>query len=79
MAQRDGLREWYQAFSDRVAANPDMGLDVMREAFEQIHTVAKEAPGVTYEDADAGGVPGLGGQGEEAAGAWRRLQPYSST
>lgn len=59
MAQKDGLREWYQSFSDRVAANPDMGLDVMREAFEQIHTVAKEAPGVTYEDVDAGGVPAL--------------------
>lgn len=56
---RDGLREWYQAFSERVAADPDMGLVVMREAFEQIHVTAAEAPGVSYADVDASGIPAL--------------------
>ena len=56
---QDGLREWYEAFGKRAAANPDMTLEVMREAFEQIHQVATEAPGVSYADDDADGVPVL--------------------
>jgi acetyl esterase/lipase len=59
MAEQDGLRDWYRAFAGRMAANPDMGLVVMREAFEQFHTVAAEAPGVSFADEDAGGVPAL--------------------
>jgi len=56
---QDGLRDWYEAFGKRAAANPDMTLEVMREAFEQIHTVGSEAPGVSYADDDADGVPVL--------------------
>lgn len=54
---QDGLRDWYRAFGERVAANPDMTLESMREAFEGIHHVGAEAPGVSYSDADADGVP----------------------
>ena len=56
---QDGLREWYEAFGKRAAANPDMTLEVIREAFEQIHQVGSEAPGVSYADDDANGVPVL--------------------
>lgn len=49
----DGLRELYASFAQRLAADPDMGIDGMRGVFEQWHLATEEPPDVTYREADA--------------------------
>jgi epsilon-lactone hydrolase len=53
------LRAHYHSLNERMAANPQMDLATLRDLFEGIHVRAAEAPGVTYEEVDAGGVPAL--------------------
>ena len=49
----------YASMSKRLATNPDMGLDALREMMEVWTTLATEPEHVTYREADAAGVPAL--------------------
>ena len=53
------LRTLYQGFSDRLAAEPEMGLPALRDLFEGWHLATLEPEGVSYSEVDAGGVPSL--------------------
>jgi epsilon-lactone hydrolase len=57
--ESDALRAHFQEMSDRMAADPEMDLPSLRYLFEAIHQRAAEAPGVSYEEVDAGGVPAM--------------------
>lgn len=46
----------YRSWIDRMAAQPDMDLDTMRDLFEEWHVLTAEPTEVTYEEADADGV-----------------------
>lgn len=58
-AQADSLRAIYQSWSDRMAAHPDMDLATLRDIFEEWHLPSAEPTDVTYQEADADGVPAL--------------------
>ena len=47
------LRTLYQSFSDRLAAEPEMGLAALRDLFEGWHLATVEPEGVTYAEVDA--------------------------
>ncbi|MBO0705105.1 MAG: alpha/beta hydrolase [Candidatus Dormibacteraeota bacterium] len=53
------LRTLYQGFSERLAAEPEMGLAPLRDLFEGWHLATLEPEGVSYQEVDAGGVPSL--------------------
>jgi monoterpene epsilon-lactone hydrolase len=57
--ESEGLRNLYVELSGRMAANPQMDLENMRDLFERFHRAAAEPEGVAYAEAIAGGVPGL--------------------
>jgi acetyl esterase/lipase len=57
--ESDELRAIYQSWTDRMTAAPDMDLPTMRNLFEEWHIPTAEPTGVSYEEADAGGVPAL--------------------
>jgi len=53
------LSDLYTTWMSRMAANPTSDIAVIRDMFEEWHTVSSEPRGVTYEDADADGVRAL--------------------
>ncbi len=55
----NALREHYTRMAGRMAANPGMDLDTLRDMMDGLHVLAAEPTGVAYEDVDAGGVPAL--------------------
>jgi len=57
--QSDHLKDLYRSWAERMAAEPPMELDVLRDMFEEWHLATVEPTGVTYEEVDAGGVPAL--------------------
>jgi len=58
-SESDELRAIYQSWTDRMTASPDMDLPTMRNLFEEWHVPTAEPTGVSYEEADADGVPAL--------------------
>ncbi|QHE73223.1 alpha/beta hydrolase [Rhodococcus sp. WAY2] len=58
-ARTDALRELYESWGNRAAANPAMDLATMRDMYEQAHLLATEPEGVTYRDVDANGVEAM--------------------
>lgn len=57
--ESDYLRNLYQSWSDRMAANPDMTLDDMRDLFDEWEKPTKEPEGVTYKSDTVAGVDGV--------------------
>ncbi|MFT3660970.1 MAG: alpha/beta hydrolase [Gordonia sp. (in: high G+C Gram-positive bacteria)] len=55
----DPLKALYLEWGGRFAADPEMPLNVMRDMQEAWHTVAVEAPGVSYETVDVDGIPAI--------------------
>lgn len=58
-AQAEMLKDLYKGWVARMGANPEMGLDEMRDLFEEWHLPTAEPEGVTYAEVDAGGVPAI--------------------
>lgn len=58
-AQPNALKDHYERIAGRMAADPEMGLDTLRDMLEELHVRAAEPTDVTYEDVDAGGVPAI--------------------
>lgn len=52
--ESNALRQLYQDLADRIAASPDMPLATRRAMFEELHVLASEPTGVTYEEVTAG-------------------------
>lgn len=57
--QAEYLKTLYRGWADRMAANPEMDLDSLRDLFEEWHLPTAEPEGVTYAEVDAGGVPAI--------------------
>ena len=55
----DCMRELYQSWTDRMTANPEMGIEDLRSLFDEWHQATGEPEGVTYADGEVGGVPGI--------------------
>ncbi len=55
----DPLRALYTNWAERLAADPQMPVQAMRDMQEAWHTVATEAADVSYETVDADGVPAI--------------------
>ena len=54
--ESDFLRELYQSWSERMAANPNMTIDDMRDVFDEWERPTKEPEGVTYKSDCVAGV-----------------------
>jgi acetyl esterase/lipase len=57
--ESDALRALYAGWAERLHANPEMGLDAMRDIFEAWHLPTAEPEGVTYAQVSADGVPAI--------------------
>lgn len=57
--ESDALRAHFQSMTDRMAANPEMDLVTLRSMLEELGARAGEPEGVSYAEADAGGVRAL--------------------
>ena len=57
--ESDALRALYASWAERLHANPEMGLDAMRDIFEAWHLPTAEPEGVTYAQVSADGVPAI--------------------
>ncbi|MFF3574548.1 alpha/beta hydrolase [Nocardia jiangxiensis] len=57
--ESDALRAQYQDMADRMAADSDMRLPALRAMFEELHTLASEPVGVSYEEGMAGSCRAL--------------------
>lgn len=57
--ESDALRALYQDWSDRMAADPQMSLPMMRSLFEEWHLPTVEPEGVTYKNETVAGVAAL--------------------
>jgi monoterpene epsilon-lactone hydrolase len=57
--QSDYLKDLYRTWAARLAAEPPLELDGLRDMFEEWHLATTEPTGVTYEEVDAGGVPAI--------------------
>jgi len=53
------LRDLYAGWLQRLGANPEMDIDTVRDIFEEWHLPTLEAPGVAYENVNAGSTPAL--------------------
>ncbi|MPY93572.1 MAG: alpha/beta hydrolase fold domain-containing protein [Acidimicrobiia bacterium] len=53
------LKDLYASWASRMAAQPEMDLDTLRDLFEEWHLPTVEPTGVSYEEVDAGGVPAM--------------------
>ncbi|MFN0090266.1 MAG: alpha/beta hydrolase [Acidimicrobiales bacterium] len=53
------IQQLYASWTRRMAANPDMGIDQLREMMEYWPKLAAEPEQVTYRNVDAGGVPAM--------------------
>lgn len=56
IAQPNALKDMYEGFAVRMAAEPPMDLPGLRDMLDTLQTLAAEPTDVTYEDVDAGGV-----------------------
>lgn len=59
IALENSLKRFYSQTSARMAANPEMGLDSLRDMLDGLHVLASEPVDVSYEDVDSDGVPGI--------------------
>jgi monoterpene epsilon-lactone hydrolase len=59
IASPNALKDKYEEMGGRMAANPDMDLASLRNILDELHQVASEPTGVTYEEVDANGVPAV--------------------
>jgi acetyl esterase/lipase len=59
IAQPNALKDMYDGFAVRMAAEPPMDLPALRDMLEGLGSLAAEPIDVTYEDVDAGGVHAL--------------------
>jgi len=57
--QAEQIKTLYRSWGRRMAANPNMDIDTLRDLFEEWHMLTAEPAGVTYQEVDAGGVPAL--------------------
>jgi monoterpene epsilon-lactone hydrolase len=55
-SENDFLKNLYLTWSDRMAANPNMTLDDMRDLFDEWEKCTKEPQGVTYKSDNVAGV-----------------------
>lgn len=53
------LRDLYAGWLQRLGANPEMDIDTVRDIFEEWHLPTLEAPGVAYENVNAGSTPAI--------------------
>ena len=53
------LRDLYAGWLQRLGANPEMDIDTVRDIFEEWHLPTLEAPGVGYENVNAGSTPAI--------------------
>lgn len=58
-AQANALKDRYDQFTARMAANPDMDVAALRDMLDSLSVLAAEPTDVTYSDVDAGGVPAI--------------------
>lgn len=58
-SESEVLVSLYRGWVERLDAHPDMDLLTMRDMFEEWHLPTVEPTGVSYAEADAGGVPAL--------------------
>lgn len=58
-AAPNALKDLYGRISARMAANPEMDLDTLRNMLDSLHVLASEPTDVTYQEVDAGGVPAI--------------------
>lgn len=56
IAQPNALKDTYDGFTARMAAEPPMDLPSLRNMLDTLEALAAEPTDVTYEDVDAGGV-----------------------
>lgn len=64
----DNLRGLYVGWSERMAANPEMGLPELRGMFGEWQSAGSEPVGVTYEQQELGGVDTLTAIADASAG-----------
>lgn len=57
--EADFLRELYEDWSSRMAANPAMSIADLRSMFDEWGKPAREPEGVSYKSDEVGGVPGI--------------------
>ena len=57
--QSEAINVLYSGWLEAMAANPDMGLDEMRDLFEHWGDITGEPGGVDYVEVDAGGVEAM--------------------
>lgn len=55
--QAGAIVSLYRSWAARMAAQPEMDLDTLRDLFDEWHLLTAEPVGVTYEETDADGVP----------------------
>jgi acetyl esterase/lipase len=53
------IKRLYGSWAERMAAQPDMDLETLRDIFEEWHLLTAEPEGVSYAEDDAGGVPAI--------------------
>jgi acetyl esterase/lipase len=58
-AQPNALKDRYDSFSARMAADPAMDVATLRNMLDSLSELAAEPTDVTYADLDAGGVPAI--------------------
>jgi len=61
--ESDDLRHFLLGMTDRMAADPDMDLETVRDMLEGEHALAAEPTGVTYAEVVAGARPLRAGDG----------------
>jgi len=59
VAQENSLKRYYGQVSARMAANPAMDLDSLRDMLDSLHVLASEPVDVSYEDVDCDGVSAI--------------------
>jgi len=57
--EAEAIQRLYASWTQRLAANPDIGIDQLREMMEYWPKLAAEPEQVTYREVDASGVPAL--------------------
>lgn len=59
VGEADFLRALYQDWSERMAADPEMSVPMLRSLFDGWHQVTREPEDVTYREEVLAGVPGI--------------------
>ncbi len=58
-SQSDAIKVLYKGWIDAMSANPEMGLEEMRDIFEHWGDITDEPGEVDYSEVDAGGVQAM--------------------